>query len=178
MLQIFNTGGAKAIGVSNYNTTHLQEIVDAGLPLPALNQCPFHLYRSSTHQQLRDYCKAHGILFSGYSPLGVPDYHTFPIQNTGMAFTPMQDPSVLKIAQAHGMTPAQVLIQWQYANGIPVNPRSQNIDHMKENLNAYSYTLTADEINLLNGAPQDQCVLDPSFYECTNSTNQVSSRQW
>jgi diketogulonate reductase-like aldo/keto reductase len=70
MLDIFDSGRAKAVGVSNFNITHLQEIKDAGLRLPSVNQCPFHLYRSSSQQQLRDYCKANNITFWGYSPLG------------------------------------------------------------------------------------------------------------
>jgi len=82
----------------------------------------------------------------------------------------MADPNVIKIAQAHGVTPAQVLLQWQYALGIPTNPRSQNTAHMKDNLNTYSFTLTADEITLLNSAAQDICLIDPTFYECANAT--------
>lgn len=70
MVSIFNGGGALSIGVSNYNASHLMEIVDAGLPLPAINQCPFHVYRSSSQAATRAYCKANGILFHGYSPLG------------------------------------------------------------------------------------------------------------
>jgi hypothetical protein len=42
MLTIFDSGRARSIGVSNYNTPHLQEIVDAQLPLPSINQCPFN----------------------------------------------------------------------------------------------------------------------------------------
>ena len=70
MLDIFDSGRAKAVGVSNWNITHLQEVKDAGLRLPAVNQCPFNLYRSSSQQQLRDFCRANNITFWGYSPLG------------------------------------------------------------------------------------------------------------
>jgi len=174
MLAIYDSGRAKAVGVSNYNITHIQEILDAGLRLPSLNQCPFHLYRSSTHNALRQFCSDHKVLFSGYSPLGVPDYHYFPTQNTGLSYTPMADPTVIKIASAHRVTPAQVLLQWQYALGIPTNPRSQNEAHMKDNLNAYSFTLTNDEINVLNGAAQDTCAIDSTFYECANATTDAT----
>jgi len=164
LVQIFNNGQAKAIGVSNYNITHLQEIIDAKLPLPSLNQCPFHLYRSSSHDALRNFCKTNNILFSGYSPLGVPDWWTYP--GPKMASTPMKDSLVLQVAKAHNVTAAQVLLQWQYALGVPTNPRSQNADHMTENLQSYSFNLTSDEINSLLAAPQDYCSLDPTWYEC------------
>jgi len=91
-----------------------------------------------------------------------------------MAYTPMADPIVVKIAAVHSVTPAQVLLQWQYAIGLPTNPRSQNAEHMRDNLNSYSFTLTADEISALNGAPQDTCANDPSFYECANSTTGIT----
>jgi len=174
MLHILDTGRARAVGVSNFNITHLQEIVDAGLRLPSVNQCPFHLYRSTSQQALRDYCKAHNITFWGYSPLGVPDVQIFPT-TTGMSWTPMEDPAVVKIAQTHGVTPAQVLLQWQYALGIPTNPRSQNAEHMRENLNSYSFTLTDDEIKTLSSGAQDMCKIDGSWYECASNAPLVSA---
>jgi len=164
LVQLFNDGKTRAIGVSNYNVTHLQEIQNASLPLPAYNQCPYHLYRSSTQQSLKDWCGSHGVLFGGYSPLGVPDWHTFP--GPQMSPSPIKDPNVVKIAQTHGVTPAQVLIQWQYAIGVPINPRCQNAQHMRDNLNSYNFTLTADELQLLYSAPQDWCSIDPGMYEC------------
>jgi len=175
MLSIFDSKRARAVGVSNYNVTHLQEIIDAGLRLPSYNQCPFHLYRSSSHNRLRDYCKANNVTFWGYSPLGVPDWQIFPTENTGMSWTPMEDPAVVKIAAAHGVTPAQVLLQWQYALGIPTNPRSQHAGHMKENLQAYSFTLTDDEIQTLNSGAQDICIENPGWYECVNNTTKRAS---
>ena len=48
MLSIWNSGAARSVGVSNYNVSQLQEILDAGLPLPAINQIPIHIYRSSS----------------------------------------------------------------------------------------------------------------------------------
>ena len=51
---------------SNYNSTHLQEIIDAGLPLPAVNQIPFHLFHSSVQAETIAFCVAHGVLVNGY----------------------------------------------------------------------------------------------------------------
>ena len=171
MLEIYDSGKARAVGVSNYNATHLQEIVDAGLRLPAYNQCPFNLYRSRTQQATRAYCAAHNITFGGYSPLGVPDEQIYP-QSTGMAWTPMADTRVTTIASKHGVSPAQVLLQWQYQLGIPTQARSQNKAHMAENLALYGLglTLSSDEMASLNGAPQDLCTFDASWYECANVT--------
>jgi len=164
LVQIWQTGGAKAIGVSNYNISHLQEIKDASLPLPSYNQCPYHLYRSTTQQPLKDFCTTNNIIFGGYSPLGVPDWHVFP--GPKMAPTPLQDPIAAQVAKKYAVTPAQVLLNWQYRLQVPTNPRCQNLKHMQDNLNAYNFTLTQDDINLLLSAPQDYCSMDPDFYEC------------
>lgn len=164
LVEIFQSGGAKAIGVSNYNSTHFQEIIDARMPLPSLTQNPFHIYRSWTQNDTIDFCRKNNIVFLGYSPLGVPDWHAFP--GPDMSPTPLQDPVVLQIAQKHKVTPAQVLIQWQWALGIPVNPRSQNQQHMIENLNSYTFKLDEDEVKQLSSRPQAFCSVDPKFYEC------------
>lgn len=75
LLAIQKSGKAKAVGVSNFNTEHLQEIVDSGLTLPAVNQCPYnpHLYTAQT--ELLAMCNKHAIVFNSYSPLGIPDLH-------------------------------------------------------------------------------------------------------
>ena len=177
MLEIFDSGKARAVGVSNFNVTHLQEIVDSGMRLPAYNQCPFHLYRSRTQQATRDFCAAHNITFGGYSPLGVPDDQIYPSSN-GMAWTPMADDRVTTIAAKHSISPAQVLLQWQWQLGIPTQARSQNRDHMAENIALYGLgiMLSDDEMSSLNGAPQDLCSIDGSWYECANVTQEEADR--
>jgi len=62
-----------ATGVSNWNSTHIEELTAAGLPLPAVNQCPFNPYRGSSQMETVKWCQAHGVVFNGYSPLGIPD---------------------------------------------------------------------------------------------------------
>jgi len=174
MLEIYNSGRALAVGVSNWSIQQLQEMINAKVPLPAYNQCPFNLYTSSIQQELRDFCTKNNIKFGGYSPLGVPDWKAYP-SNSGMSTTQLEDPRVAKIAAAHNKTAAQVLLQWQYALGIPTNPRSQNAKHMQQNLDSYSFTLTSDDMNALMAAPQDKCSFDSSWYECMNSTSSASS---
>ena len=163
MLQIYASGGARSIGVSNYNVSHMQEIADAGLPLPALTQSPFHLYLSGAQMDIASFCWRNGIVFLGYSPLGVPDYKRYapPLP----AASQLEDPVVASIAAAHpGATPAQVLLAWQWALGVPTNPRTMSPAHMAENLAAYALTLNQTEVHLLSTRPQDLCQTDPVRY--------------
>jgi diketogulonate reductase-like aldo/keto reductase len=176
MLEIFDSGKAKAVGVSNYEIVHLEEIVQAGLPLPSYNQCPFHFYRSTTQQDLIQYCEANHISYGGYSPFGVVDYHVYP---QPMASSPLQDPVIQAIAKAHDVTPAQVILNWHYKLHIPTQPRSQNRQHMEDNLKSYDFELTNEDMNKLNAGPQDFCILDPEWYECApNGCLRSESRTW
>lgn len=76
---LFNQKKALSIGVSNYDASQLQEIVDAGLPLPSVNQIPYHLYNAVGQQDTLAWCKKHNVVVLAYSPFGVPDWHTYPV---------------------------------------------------------------------------------------------------
>ena len=95
------------------------------------------------------------------------DYHIFPTPALPAA-NQLKHPDVLAIAAAHAITPAQVILAWQWALGIPANPRSQNQTHMAENLAAYTLgiSLNQTEMDTLNTQPQVTCELDPRWYEC------------
>ena len=93
------------------------------------------------------------------------DYYKYPTPALPAA-NQLDAPLVVDIAAAHGVTPAQVLIAWQWALGVPTNPRSMNQQHMIDNLNAFTaLTLNQTEIRLLSSQPQAWCTED-SYYEC------------
>ena len=170
MVDIYASGKARAIGVSNYNITHFQEIIDADLPLPALTQSPFHIYRSATQMDLLLFTARHNIVFLGYSPFGVPDYHQYSFAGCPAA-NQLQHPYVLSLASKYSATPAQVLLQWQWQLGIPTNPRSMNAQHQVDNLNAYQLFaavggLNQTEMDTLSSQPQDLCTPTNDWYEC------------
>ena len=167
-VDVFNAGKALSIGVSNYNATHLQEIKNAGMPLPAINQLPYNIYRSSSWAETVNWCLRNGVVVNAYSPFGVPDLHVYPAVG-GMSATPLLDPVVVAIAAAHGRTPAQVLSNWFWRLGFPFNPRSMSVPHMTENLNAFDFALTGHEVSQLSSRPQDWCDVDPLWYECATA---------
>jgi diketogulonate reductase-like aldo/keto reductase len=165
-VEIWKSGKSLSIGVANYNQTHLEEIISAGMPLPSVNQIPFHLYNAASQLELLAFCKAHNIVVLSYSPLGIPDWHSMPASLP--ASTPLRDPVLLSITAAHApATAAQVTLAWLWSLGVPSNPRSMNATHMADNLAAIgSVTLTQAEIAALSSRPLDSCDIDPSFYEC------------
>lgn len=122
------------------------------MPLPAVNQNPFNIYHSAGEQDTLKFCQQHHIQFNGYSPLGVPDRRTF---KPPMAPTPNKDPVVLDVASRTKMTPAQVQLAWQWQLGLITNPRSQNAQHMLDNLNVFDLPKLSDkDMQSLSSRPQ------------------------
>ena len=139
--QLFNTGKARAIGVSNFEVNHLQDILDMKGLVPAVNQVEYHPFWHE--DDLVAFCQKRKITFNSYAPLGTPDWGP---KVHHWSRTVLNDPTIMKIAQAHQRTAAQVVQRWQWQQGIVVNPRTWNTTHMKENLNFFDFQLTADEM--------------------------------
>ena len=152
LVAVHKRGLAKAVGVSNFNTTHLKEIAEAGLPTPSVNQCSFSPTHgphaagctpgsaSETCGELLDYCKKNKILYNGYSPYG----------GAHGAGKLLGDPRLAKIAAAHGTGAAQVVLRWQWQLGIVVNPEAQKLQYQMENLHFFNFTLTETEMATLS----------------------------
>ena len=139
--ELYNTGKTRAIGVSNYEQNHLQEILDMGGLMPAVNQVEFHPYWHE--DDLLAFCKKNNIVFNGYSPLSCPDWAP---ASHNWTHTLLQEPTIMKIAQAHEHSAAQVVLQWEWQQGVLVNPRTENDGHMLENLSFFNLKLTDDEV--------------------------------
>lgn len=157
MLQLWREGTARAVGVSNYNSTHIQEIMDAHpqSEWPALNQAPFSLTNGpnqpcnhATHSpdetcaDLIKFQKAHGIAFNGYSPFG----------GKGGAQKTLTDPRLKTIAARHSTSTAQVVLAWQwFAHGVLVNPEAATREYQHENLAFFNISLSVAEVAVLDG---------------------------
>jgi len=123
----------RAVGVSNFLPEHLAAIADAGLPAPAVNQVELH----PTFQQVDivTATRRAGALIEAYSPLG---------QGADLSA-----PVVEAAAQAHGATPAQVVLAWHLAHGHVVIPKSSQRRRLAENLAARDLRLTDEEVSAI-----------------------------
>ena len=141
---VFKSGRAKAIGVSNFEEKHLQDILDMPDSLvPAVNQVEYHPY---WHEDaLRTFCQEHNITFNSYSPLSCPDWapktHLWPEKHGSLDEKVVQD-----LAKTHSKTPAQIVLRWAWQQGVVVNPRTYSSQHMSENLDIFNFTLTTAEV--------------------------------
>jgi len=124
-------GLTRHIGVANFNITLLDEAI-ALCPEPLVNlQAEFHPYLDQ--RKLTAACRARGLVFTAYCPLG-----------RGRL---LRDPALAEIAARKGRSIAQIALRWlvQQGNIVPI-PRSSNAERMAENLDVFSFALTDDEM--------------------------------
>ena len=146
MEEIYKAGKARAIGVSNFEINHLEDIIAMNSTLPAVNQVEFHPYWHE--DDLLAFCKSHNITFNGYSPVGCPDWA--PTQHN-WNHNVLQEPTIINIAKSVNCTPAQVVLRWEWQQGVLVQPRTVDPEHMKENLNFFDFVLSNDEMKQISG---------------------------
>ncbi|HWJ11399.1 MAG TPA: aldo/keto reductase, partial [Nocardioides sp.] len=111
LLELREEGLATSVGVSNFQPDHLDRVVAATGVVPAVNQVEVHPYFAN--EAVRAATRRHGAHVEAWSPLG---------QGGGE----LEDPAVLAVAEAHGRTPAQVLLRWALDRGDIVFPKSLN----------------------------------------------------
>ena len=143
--QLLKDGKAMAIGVSNFEQNHLEDLLMLKSMAPSVNQVEYHPYWHE--DDLLSYCKSHNITFNSYSTLGCPDWAP---STHGWNGTILALPVIQNIAKAHQRSAGQVIQRWQWQQGIVVNPRTMNQDHMKENLNFFDFELTGDEMKQIS----------------------------
>ena len=132
---LYAQGLVRAIGVSNFLPEHLDELLDGANVVPAVNQVELH----PTFQQgaLAQKSRSHGIAVQAYSPLG---------QGRDLDSTVLAD-----LAQAHGATPAQIVLAWHLGTGNIVIPKTVSPERMAENLAAARIRLSDAELGLVSG---------------------------
>ncbi len=122
-------GQVRDIGVSNYDLDQLDDLKAASGRAPAVNQVHWSPARYDPaivagHEQ-------RGVALEGYSPLRDTD---------------MEDPVLTKIAAAHGVTTAQVVLRWHLEHSITVIPKSARPDRIRANIALFGFRLTPDQV--------------------------------
>jgi methylglyoxal/glyoxal reductase len=132
---IAKEGRCRAVGVSNYMIGHLQEVLDHGTIVPAVNQIELHPYNYRTRREVVEFCQAHNIAVEAYSPL-----------TRGHK---LNEPELVRLARQYGKTPAQILIRWGLQHGFIVIPKSSRHDRIIENAEVFDFELTHAEMEHL-----------------------------
>ena len=142
-------GRVKAIGVSNYNINHIDEIREAGLTLPEINQIELHPW--SQKPQLVAYLRQHGILPMAYSSLApLANWRSSPTDSSAKNSADRHSDHLLaEIAQRHGVSEAKLLLRWATQQGIPALAKSLNPQRMAQNLAIFDFTLSDQDFQAI-----------------------------
>lgn len=143
-------GRIRAIGVSNFLPEHLARIIEATGVVPAVNQ--IELNSAFQQSALRELHQRLGILTQAWSPFG----------HGG----DLADPRLGEIAQAHGRSPAQVILRWLIQLGVHPVAKASSAGHMAENLQASEFELSASDMALVGALDRNtSCFgLDPNTF--------------
>ena len=125
MENLVDKGLVRSIGVSNFNSVQIQDIIDKGSIVPAINQVECHPFFSQA--KLREFCNKRGIEVTAYSPL---------VNGRSKI---LEDPRLKEIASVHGKSTAQVLIRWHIQRNVIVIPKSVIMTEIEENKNIFDF---------------------------------------
>lgn len=133
---IYASGRAKAIGVSNFQRHHLEELLANSDVKPAVDQ--IESSPQFANQELIDFAHTQDIDVEAWSPLG------------GTGGTLLADPRLSEIGAKYGKSAAQVVIRWHIQRGVIVLPKSTHADRIRQNLDVFDFQLSAADMAAVN----------------------------
>ncbi|KAE9619437.1 putative oxidoreductase [Lupinus albus] len=152
MEALYDSGKARAIGVSNFSSKKLQDLLEIARVPPAVNQVELH--PAWQQPKLRAFCESKGIHLSGYSPLGSPGNLKSDI---------LKNPAISFVAEKLGKSPAQVALRWGLQTGHSVLPKSTSEARIKENFDVFDWSIPEDLIAKISEIKQDRLIKGTGF---------------
>ncbi|TEA54533.1 aldo/keto reductase [Bacillus sp. BH2] len=140
----------RAIGVSNFQIHHLQDVMKDAEIKPMINQVEYH--PRLTQKELQDFCKEQGIQMEAWSPL--------------MQGQLLDNETLQEIAEKHGKTTAQVILRWDLQNGVITIPKSTKEHRIIANADVFNFELTKEDMEKIDALNQNHRVgPDPDNFD-------------
>jgi 2,5-diketo-D-gluconate reductase A len=136
-------GKVRSIGLSNFPVHKIERIMEVATIKPAVLQVEINPYWNQ-HALKAELAKIGlgDVVFEGWYPFGHGDAKL------------LAEPVLAKIAEAHGKTPAQVILRWMLQEGDVTFPKTTNPQHIRDNFDVFDFELTDDEMARINALPQ------------------------
>lgn len=134
MERLKNEGLVKSIGVSNFHTHHLEQILKVAEHVPVLNQVELHPLL--TQDALIEFDKSHSILTQAWSPLARGQI--------------LSNELIVDLAAKHGRVPSQIVLRWHIQRGIAVIPKSTSKARIIENMDVFDFELSDEEMSSIS----------------------------
>ncbi|MEK4531932.1 MAG: aldo/keto reductase [Solibacillus sp.] len=147
---LYQEGKIRAIGVCNFNISHLQDLLKTARVTPVINQVEFH--PRLQQRSLREFCKEHNIQLEAWAPL----------MQGGL----LEDTTIAKIAEKYGKSNSQVILRWDIQNEVITIPKSVRKERMAQNADIFDFSLTDEEMQIINAMNLDKRVgPDPEVFD-------------
>ncbi|OUB15902.1 glyoxal reductase [Bacillus thuringiensis serovar yunnanensis] len=140
----------RAMGVSNFQIHHLQDVMKDAEIKPMINQVEYH--PRLTQKELQAFCKEQGIQMEAWSPL--------------MQGQLLDNEKLQEIAEKHGKTTAQVILRWDLQNGVITIPKSTKEHRIIANADIFNFELTKEDMEKIDALNQNHRVgPDPDNFD-------------
>jgi len=133
MEEFYESGKARAIGISNFNVKDINAILETCRIRPTVNQIKLHI--GHRQEEITEHCRKNDILVEGYSPLA-----------TGRI---LENPSISAIAKKYGRSVAQVSVRYVLQKGALPLPKSTHPEYIKQNFDV-DFELGQEDMNYLD----------------------------
>jgi diketogulonate reductase-like aldo/keto reductase len=160
MEALVEKGLVNRIGVCNYNTGLIHDLMSYATIKPSHLQIESHPYL--TQEKLFRCARDYDIDVTAFSPLGAQSYFELNMAEQGESL--LGAAPVMVAAQAHGKSPAQVLLKWGVQRGTSIIPKTTKPERMRENLAIDDFELSAVEMAAISALNQDRRFNDPGVF--------------
>jgi diketogulonate reductase-like aldo/keto reductase len=154
MEKLVDLGLVKSIGVANFDTTMILDLLTYAKIRPATNQIEIHPYNSQS--ELINYCNHEGIVVTAFSPLGRHGAQGVTGPNL------FEDLLIKDLSIKYARSPSQILINWAVMRGTIVIPKSITPERIKENIGVYDFELSVEDMKKVDTLNRDYRFIIPN----------------
>jgi len=149
MERLYEKNRIRALGLSNFRQSDIEQILSFAKVKPAYNQIELHPYLRQ--KELTEYCEGQGIAVACWSPLGTGTWTSVPVDEK-----PVSDKTIGEIAKKYSVSTAQVILKWNIQENRIVIPKAESPNNMCNNLLLDGFELTAEDIATIDGLNRNQ----------------------
>lgn len=160
MENLVEQGLVKTIGVCNYSSGLLNDLMSYAVIKPADLQIESHPYL--TQERLIRLAKSYDIAVTAFSPLGAMSY--FELDMADEAESVLAQPIVIAMAEKYGKTPAQVVLRWGIQRGCTLIAKSAKVERLKENIDIFDFSLSEQEMTEIAALNKNRRFNDPGVF--------------
>ncbi|MEH7074299.1 aldo/keto reductase [Neobacillus drentensis] len=147
---LYKEGRVRAIGVSNFQVHHLEDLMKVAEVKPMVNQVEYH--PRLTQKEVQAFCREQGIQFEAWSPL--------------MQGQLLDNEVLAEIAAKYNKSVAQIILRWDLQNGVVTIPKSTKENRIIENSRVFDFKLTQEEMDQIDSMNQNHRVgPDPDNFD-------------